>query len=238
MTLSTNPEYESKGNYETIYVDYKKLPTTMKVGNTIYVDDGLISLEVVELGEDFVKTKVINAGKLGSRKGVNLPEVNVELPALSAKDKKDLEFGVKNNVDMIFASFIRKPSDVEEVREALGPNGKHIKIISKIENHEGVQNFDKILEVSDGIMVARGDLGIEIAAQKVFLAQKMMISKCNIAGKPVICATQMLESMTYNPRPTRAEVSDVANAVLDGSDCVMLSGESAKGNSSFLNFLT
>ncbi|KAJ2702929.1 Pyruvate kinase [Coemansia sp. IMI 203386] len=230
MIFSMDPKDAKEGCLERMYIDYSNLPKVVAPGRTIYMDDGIMAFEVLEVMDDAVKVVARTDGSLSSHKGVNLPGSNVDLPALSDKDKADLTFGVEQGVDIIFASFIRTAQDVKDIRNHLGDKGKHIKIVVKIESTQGVENFDEILAETDGVMIARGDLGIEIPAAQVFIVQKMIIAKCNIAGKPVICATQMLESMTYNPRPTRAEVSDVSNAILDGADCVMLSGETAKGN--------
>lgn len=231
QTLEICTDYEFLGDSTKIACSYKSLPTSVEPGQTILIADGSLVVTVTELRETSVLVEVMNSTKIGERKNMNLPGVVVDLPTITEKDEDDIvNFGLVENVDYIAASFVRKGSDIELIRETLGEAGKHIKIIAKIENQEGLDNFADILDKTDGIMVARGDLGMEIPPEKVFLAQKMMIRECNLAGKVVVTATQMLESMIVNPRPTRAECTDVANAVLDGTDCVMLSGETAGGS--------
>ncbi|MDQ0150720.1 pyruvate kinase [Eubacterium multiforme] len=212
-------------------VTYDGLANDVKPGNIILIDDGLVGLEVKSVEGNKIHCEVKNTGLVGTHKGVNVPGVSIKLPALTEKDEADLVFGCKMGVTMIAASFVRKAEDVIAIRKVLDENGgEDILICPKIENQEGVDNIDSIIEISDAIMVARGDLGVEIPIENVPAVQKMIIEKCNKAGKPVVTATQMLDSMIRNPRPTRAEVSDVANAILDGTDAIMLSGESANGS--------
>ncbi|SFE68425.1 pyruvate kinase [Alteribacillus iranensis] len=222
---------EVEGTKEKISVTYSNLADDLEPGKLILLDDGLIELEVIEIVGSDVRTKVLNNGELKNRKGVNIPNTKLNLPGITEKDADDIKFGIENEVDFIAASFVRRPSDVLEIREILEINeAEDIQIIPKIENQEGIDNIDDILEVSDGLMVARGDLGVEIPPEEVPLAQKELIKKCNTRAKPVITATQMLDSMQWNPRPTRAEASDVANAIFDGTDAIMLSGETAAGD--------
>lgn len=223
---------EVEGTTEKFSVTYEGLIDDVTEGSRILLDDGLIGLEVtkVDASANELHTKILNSGTLKNKKGVNVPGVSVNLPGITEKDANDIRFGIEQGIDFIAASFVRRASDVLEIKQLLEDNNaSHIHIIPKIENQEGVDNIDEILEVSDGLMVARGDLGVEIPAEEVPLVQKSLIKKCNILGKPVITATQMLDSMQRNPRPTRAEASDVANAIFDGTDAIMLSGETAAG---------
>lgn len=222
-----------EGTAERISVTYPDLINDVHPGSTILLDDGLIELEVEEILKDRneLKTKALNSGLLKNKKGVNVPNVSVNLPGITEKDASDIKFGIEQGIDFIAASFVRRSSDVLEIRGLLEEyNATDIHIIPKIENQEGVDNIDQILQISDGLMVARGDLGVEIPPEDVPLVQKELIRKCNTVGKPVITATQMLDSMQRNPRPTRAEASDVANAIFDGTDAIMLSGETAAGD--------
>jgi pyruvate kinase len=223
---------EVEGTTEKFSITYPGLIEDVHNGSRILLDDGLIGLEVLNIDreQNEILTKILNSGTLKNKKGVNVPGVSVNLPGITEKDTQDIIFGIEQGVDFIAASFVRRASDVMEIRQLLEEKqATHIHIIPKIENQEGVDNIDEILEVSDGLMVARGDLGVEIPAEEVPLVQKMLIKKCNAHGKPVITATQMLDSMQRNPRPTRAEASDVANAIFDGTDAIMLSGETAAG---------
>lgn len=220
---------EITGNESMVHINYNGLNEDVKENDRILIDDGLIELHVKRVEGPQIVCTVVNGGELGERKGVNVPGVKIKLPALTDKDKEDIRFGIEMGFDFIAASFIRSADAIYEIHKILDQAGSSMGIIAKIENEEGLENLDSIIEASDGIMVARGDLGVEIQPEKLPQLQKMMIAKCSEACKPVITATQMLDSMIRNPRPTRAEVTDVANAVYDGTDVVMLSGETANG---------
>ena len=225
-TLTTR---EIVGDDKIGHINYSGLNSDVVPGNKILIDDGLIEMDVVEVNDTDIVCNVVNGGELGEKKGVNVPNVKIKLPALTDKDKADILFGIEQGFDFIAASFVRTADAIKEIKTILEEHGSYMSVIAKIENAEGIENLDAIIEASDGIMVARGDMGVEIPPQQVPHIQKMIIQKCNEACKPVITATQMLDSMIRNPRPTRAEVADVANAVYDGTDAVMLSGETAMG---------
>ena len=233
--LETGARFEIKidgsiGNSRSASTTYTKLPNDVKKGDVILIDDGKIECHVELIVNETVVTKVIHGGPVSSRKGMNLPSTKVSSPALTEKDIIDLEFGLAHDVDWIALSFVRHPDDIDDLRKRIQASGKDIHIIAKIEKPEALENIDAIIEKTDAVMVARGDLGVEIEMEEVPLVQKMIVDKCNKAAKPVIVATQMLESMITNPRPTRAETSDIANSVMDGADTVMLSAETAAGN--------
>lgn len=228
FTLTTE---DIEGDQNRVSVTYKNLPYDLQKGSRVLIDDGLIELRVKNLTDTEVECIVENAGVVSSRKGINIPDVFVNLPALTEKDIEDIKFGIEVGFDFIAVSFVRKADDILKIRQILEENnGSHLAIIAKIENREGVDNIDDILQVADAIMVARGDLGVEIPPEEVPIVQKQLIDKANACGKPVITATQMLDSMIRNPRPTRAEASDVANAIFDGTSAIMLSGETAQGD--------
>lgn len=235
VTLTEGNEYtlttrQLQGDDTVGHITYEGLPADVNQGDRILIDDGLIELEVIKVVDTTdIVCRIINGGELGQRKGVNVPNVKVKLPGITEKDKEDIIFGIENGFDFIAASFVRDAKCIYEIKDMLSAHHSDISVIAKIENSEGIENIDEIIAAADGIMVARGDMGVEIPAEKVPYIQKMIIKKCNAAYKPVITATQMLDSMMRNPRPTRAEVTDVANAIYDGTDAVMLSGETAQG---------
>ncbi|MFA0963266.1 pyruvate kinase [Roseivirga sp. BDSF3-8] len=227
LLITTEPV---TGNSQRISTNYQALPDDVQPGDNILIDDGKIELEVLEIDGREIKTKVIFGGPVKSRKGINLPKTRVSAPSLTEKDEKDLEFGLSMDVDWVALSFVRKAEDIQVLKQKIYEKGKTINVIAKIEKPEALNNIDEIIDATDGLMVARGDLGVEIVYEDVPMAQKMIVSKAKMKGRPVIVATQMMESMIENPRPTRAETSDVANAVMDGADAVMLSAETAAGS--------
>ncbi|MCU0429275.1 MAG: pyruvate kinase [Cytophagaceae bacterium] len=217
------------GTKERISSSYKMLTHDLQIGNVVLIDDGKIELKVVGKGKDEVTCEIVYGGILKSKKGINLPDAEVSEPSLTEKDKEDLKFGIEHDMDWIALSFVRRAEDMREIKEIIRQSGREIKVVAKIEKPEAIKNLDEIIAETDAVMVARGDLGVELQMEDVPLLQKLMVNKCNRLGKPVIVATQMMESMIDNPRPTRAETNDVANAIIDGADAVMLSAESASG---------
>ena len=229
QTLIISCREDFVGNADKISTSYTGLASDVNIGDTILIDDGKIELRVIEVSGQEVHTTVVYGGSLKSRKGINLPDTNVSAPSLTEKDQEDLFFGLENDVDWIALSFVRRADDIYNLKDIIQQKGKNVKVIAKIEKPEAIKNIDDIIEATDGLMVARGDLGVEIAMEDVPIVQKMLVNKCNMASKPVIIATQMMESMIENPRPTRAETNDVANGVMDGADAIMLSAETASG---------